>query len=225
VSQGIYVSHTTAWAPGLITTEDWKQWAHGRKQIEISKDAPKLEYTDSLFRRRLSQISRMTIQVIHDELEKSECSKSIKQVFISCRGELAREFSVSKTLIEEKAVQPASFSLSVFNTPIALATLAFKLPGGYSVIFPSRGKFRDAFAGACAPVLSGSEKQIMLVYADEFVIEEYSGLHGAECIPLAFAAVLSAESGNGVHLADLTAVPQEPASYLKEIILEDISFQ
>jgi hypothetical protein len=220
----IFVSHITAWAPGVFTPADWKQWAAGKKRIEFLKDAPKLEYTDPLFRRRLSQISRMTIQVVHDELEISNCSRDIKQVFISCRGEIAREFSVSKMLLEEKSVLPASFSLSVFNTPIALATQAFGLKSGYTVLFPSKGNYRDAFAGACAPVLSGNEKHIMLVYADELPAGEYRTLGTENCIPFAFAAVLSSEAGTGVHLPDIAKVPQEPASFLKQIILKDTSF-
>ncbi len=224
MSGGICVSHTTAWAPGLVTPDDWKQWARGGKEIARTNDAPKLEYTDPLFRRRLSQISRMTIQVVHDELEKSNCGRTIRQVFVSCRGELAREFSVSKMLIEDKAVLPASFSLSVFNTPIALATLAFALHGGYTVMFPSKGNFRGAFAGACAPVLSGSEEQIMLVYADELPVEEYSGLRTENCVPFAFAALISAEPGTGISLTDMEDVPQEPATFLKQIILKDTSF-
>jgi hypothetical protein len=223
LSNGIFISHITAWAPGLVTSADWKQWAHNERQIALSKDAPKLEYTDSLFRRRLSQISKMTIQVVHDELEKSSCSKDIKQIFISCRGEIAREFSVSKMLIEEKMTLPASFSLSVFNTPIALATLAFKLTGGYSVIFPSKGNFRDAFAAACAPVLSGKEKEIMLIYSDELPPEEYSSLTTAEYKPFAFAAILS-DSGNGVHIPAVENTPESPAAFLKDIILKDASF-
>jgi hypothetical protein len=224
VSAGIFVSHITAWAPGLFTSADWKQWAAGEKEIEFSKDAPKLEYTDPLFRRRLSQISRMTVQVVHDELEKSNCSRDIKQVFISCRGEIVREFSVSKMLLEEKTVLPASFSLSVFNTPIALATLAFGLKGGYTVLFPSKGNYRDAFAGACAPVLSGKEKHIMLVYSDELPAGEYRSLGTESCIPFAFAAVLSAEAGTGVYLSDIGEIPRKPASFLKQIILKDASF-
>jgi hypothetical protein len=223
VAADIYVSYTTAWAPGLVTSCDWKLWAHGEKKIELSKDAPKLEYTDSLFRRRLSQISRMTIQVIHDELEKSNCSRKIKQVFISCRGEIVREFSISKMLIEEKNILPAAFSLSVFNTPIALATQVFKLQGGYTVILPSKGNFCSAFAGACIPILSGSEEYIMIVYADELPVEEYRELHIEKCIPFAFAAVLSAASETGVHLSDIADVPQEPVSFLKQIILKDTS--
>ena len=219
----IIVSDMTAWAPGLVSNDDWKKWAHGEKSIEKTNGTPKLEYTDALFRRRLSQISKMTIQVVHDVLEKSQCPKDTPQTFISCSGELAREFAVSKTIVEEKSVMPASFSLSVFNTPIALASIALKLHGGYSAVFPSKGNFRSAFEAACAPVLSGTEKAAILVYADELPSEAYTSLGTENFEPFAFAAVLSL-SKSGVRISDISAVPETAANFLKDTILEDTSF-
>ena len=219
----IVVSNTTAWAPGLVSNDDWKKWAHGEKSIEKTNGTPKLEYVDAIFRRRFSQISKMTIQVVHDVLEKSQCGKDTPQVFISHRGELAREFAVSKMIVEEKEVMPASFSLSVFNTPIALASISLGLHGGYSAVFPSKGNFRSAFEGACASVLSGTETEVVLAYADELAPEAYKSLDAGNCDPFAFAAVLSL-SGNGVRISDVSAVSETAADFLKDIILKDTSF-
>ncbi|MBP3710787.1 MAG: beta-ketoacyl synthase chain length factor [Treponema sp.] len=229
----VTVSHIAAWAPGITSADDWKKWATGELHIACTKDAPKLEYTDMLFRRRLSQISKMTVQVVHDVLERAPHAKTLKQVFISCRGELAREFSVSKTLVEEHAILPANFSLSVFNTPIALATIALGLRGGYSVIYPSKGDFCAAFQGACAPLFAGSENKILLVYADEFAPEEYSAFGTASYEPLAFAAILSREgneagstsacmcASTNAHSTDTSATSTNDAT----ITLHDISVE
>ena len=68
----LYLSHISPWAPGLLDNkENWQKWAKGESgvQIEQTKDSPKLEYTDPLFRRRLSQISKMTIHTIHNLIE------------------------------------------------------------------------------------------------------------------------------------------------------------
>ena len=62
----IYISGITKWAPGLTDDENlWQSWLAGDAQIEQIKESPKLEYTDPLFRRRLSQITKMTVHVIH----------------------------------------------------------------------------------------------------------------------------------------------------------------
>lgn len=215
-----YISNVTAWAPGL--TDDisaWKEWANDNAVIEQIKESPKLEYTDPLFRRRLSQITKMTVHVVHSLLEKTNINKETKIVFVSLRGEIEREFTINKGLIEDGMILPAGFSLSVFNTPISSATLAFGLKGGYSVIYPSKNNFADAFKTAVAPVLAGTEKEIIFVYADELVPELYQDKRPEENIPLAFACVISSESKeNGIEFDDFTNLEKSPSKFLKYLL-------
>jgi hypothetical protein len=197
--------------------DDWKLWASGHKDILAEKTKPALEFTTSIFRRRLSQISRMTIQVVHDLVEKTDCSRNTKMVFISERGEITQEFNINKTLIEENIVMPAAFSLSVFNAPIALASIVMKMTGGYSAVYPSDSNFYDGFAAAAATVLSGRDSQVMLVYADELVPEEYGALCPPDAVPFAFAALLSEFSEELHRTVTVDAVPSTPQQFLKSI--------
>lgn len=209
---GIFVSKPVMWAPGV--EENSEKWLKGEVMIEKSTSAPKLEYTDPLFRRRLSQISKMTVHVVHELLEKEGFDKDTKLVFVSLRGEIAREFSINKGIINENMILPAGFSLSVFNTPIALATIAFGLTGGYSAVYPSNGDFSSALETAIAPVLCGDEEKIVLVYGDELVPECY----GVDSIPLAFAAVVSAEkTENLVKIDDFESI-KSPSAFLKRLL-------
>lgn len=195
--QKIFVSNICSWMP----------------PNENLSATPKLEFTDAIFRRRLSDLSKMTIQVVHDFFQ-TGIDRGIKIIFSSKRGEIAREFKINKTLIQDGEILPASFSLSVFNAPIALATIAENLRGGYSAIYPSQGKFSDAILAAVAPILCGREKQIAFVYAEEFVPEFYEGIFHEENYPLAFAALLSDSSQNAnldvqFNLENLPKTPQE----------------
>lgn len=215
-----FISELTMWAPGLTDDDSaWKNWADNKAEIEQIKDSPKLEYTDPLFRRRLSQITKMTVHVVHNLLEKTNINKETKIIFTSLRGEIARELSINKAFIEDGTILPAGFSLSVFNTPISSATLAFGLKGGYSVVYPSKSNFADALKTAVAPVLAGTEKEIIFVYADELVPEEYGDKRPEENIPLAFACVISAENKPGsVTFSDFTKVEKSPVQFLKNLI-------
>ena len=124
----LYISDISKWAPGLADDENlWQKWARGDAQTKIEqiKESPKLEYTDPLFRRRLSQITKMTVHVIHKLLEKANISPETKLVFISLRGEIEREFTINKGIIEDGMILPAGFSLSVFNTPISSFTAGY----------------------------------------------------------------------------------------------------
>ena len=82
----LYLSHISPWAPGLLDDkENWQKWTKGESdvQIEQTKDSPKLEYTDPLFRRRLSQISKMTMHKIQILLIKKQ-----KLFFVRCVAKL-----------------------------------------------------------------------------------------------------------------------------------------
>ena len=207
----LYATKPACWAPGLDGDAAWKDWLEGRRAIERTDAQPPLSFTPPLFRRRLSQLSRMTVQVVHDALELAGLGAvpektgtaavggssatgiaGLKQSFVSFRGELARQLSINRTLITEQDVLPASFSLSVFNTPMALASIACGLTGGYSVLFPPADAFYDGFFAACAPLLCGEEDRLLFVYADEAVPAEYAAFCPDDADPLAFATVLSA---------------------------------
>ena len=93
----VYVTRLSAWAPGIESSGDWDEWALEKREISRGGKGPDISFTDSMFRRRLSQISKMTVQVIHDLMPLAEDTKI---VFISFRGELSRQFQINKMLIE-----------------------------------------------------------------------------------------------------------------------------
>lgn len=218
--RNLYISNIVAWAPGLASDKAlWTEWANNNAAIELTNESPKLEYTDPLFRRRLSQITKMTVHVIHGVLEESHISKETKLVFMSLRGEIARTFTVTKGLVQDNMILPAGFSLSVFNTPVSSATLAFGLKGGYSVIYPSKSDFSQALKAACAPVLAGSEKELILAYADELVPEAYGDKRPAENIPLAYAFVVSSEKKeNCICIEDFSDAGKSPVDFLRFLL-------
>jgi hypothetical protein len=210
----LYLTRFSAWAPEMENLAHWDEWAHGNRQISASSKSPDISFTDSMFRRRLSQLSKMTVQVIHDILPLQEDSKIF---FLSFRGELSRQFQINKMLIEEKALMPAAFSLSVFNAPAALASIAFGLKGGYSAIFPGRNSFFSGFAAARAALLSSNAQELAFVYADEQPPPEYG--HFLNEVPFAFALLLNRESYPGSVPLFSLGENDSPADFLKNLLL------
>jgi hypothetical protein len=227
-----YAARFAAWAPGFTGIEDWKAWARGERAIPQTTESPALEYTDPLYRRRLSQVSRMTIQVIHDVLP---VEADTRLVFVSFRGELARQFSINRMLAEDGDIKPAAFSLSVFNTPPASAAIALNLEAGYTAVYPGNGSFRTGLMAALAPVVSGAVREILLVYADELCPGEYGaaagGYAGSQgppdartpvCVqpwaPFAFAALLGRGS-SGTPVAISGGEAATPEAFLKYLLL------
>lgn len=186
-------------------------------------EMPKLEYVDALFRRRLSQITRMTIESVHSLVENEPENAGLKLCFASCRGEIARQLKINKGLVEDADVMPAQFSLSVFNTPPAATTIALGMKAGYTAIYPGNDDFASAVISAASSVLADSEK-VIFAYADEKIPEEYAACkgYGTE-LPLAFACVISSEkTSDSVEislekeaLSKIAGSPKEFLAYLK----------
>jgi hypothetical protein len=197
--KNVYVSRFASWAPGLDSPADWEEWARGAKEITASGESPALDFAEAphlklapkefaLFKRRQSQISRMTIHVLHAIMPVGE---NVKTVFVSFRGEITQQFKINKMLIEEGDISPSAFSQSVFNTPPALAAIALGLEAGYSSVYPGNSRFETGFQAAAASLLSANSGELVLVYADELCPAEYGDLCPQPNRPLAFAALLS----------------------------------
>jgi hypothetical protein len=171
-----------------------------------------------MFRRRLSQISKMTIQVVHDLLPVKD---DTKMIFLSLRGELSKQYSINRMVIEDNALMPAAFSLSVFNAPIALASMALSLKGGYSAIYPGRNSFASGFTAAQAALEQGTNDELVLVYADEAVLPEYAGTHADGFFPFAFGILLRRTPGAGsVLFSSFQEYKDSPENFLKHLFLK-----
>ena len=204
----IYISKPVYWAP------------------EERTDAPAISFTPPLFRRRLSQLCKMVIQAVHDIIEETDCG-DIKQTFVSTYGDIKRQLDVSRQTLVDKEILPASFSYSVFNAPIALASLACKLKSGYSVLFPAENEFKDAVITASSPVLCGDEKAQIFVFGNELIPEEYKGCYAATAPdgtdlnePFVFAFVMSGEKTEACSReVDFAKIDlSSPQAFLKEIL-------
>ena len=225
----VYASRLSFWAPGLAAPGDWDEWAAGKREIAMSGENPALDFSDTgklalqakefaLLKRRLSQISRMTIHVLHELLSPAD---NVKTVFVSFRGEIQQQFKINRMLIEDGELSPAAFSQSVFNTPPAQASIALGLTAGYTAVYPPEGRFDIGFQAAAAPLLSGETEAIALAYADELCPGEYKP---RECYaPLAFAVLLKTE-GPGIPISENhPAVSTGPEEFLKYLYLNRIS--
>ncbi|MCL2443143.1 MAG: beta-ketoacyl synthase chain length factor [Treponema sp.] len=221
----VYISRFSAWAPGIENTNEWEEWALGKREINIGPESPALSFTDPMFRRRLSQISKMTIQVVHDLLPAAEDTKIL---FLSFRGELTHQFKLNKMFIEDNEIKPAAFSISVFNAPAALASMAFSLKGGYSAIYPGGNSLTIGLSLAEAAFLNGESEELIFVYADEVIPNEYKDIFSGTHLPLAFGFVLvrkpdSSDLNPAIQFSALKEKIDTPEEFLKRLILSKLS--
>lgn len=195
--KNLRATYLSCYAPSLLNhIPSWKEWAAGNRTIPDEDESPKLEFTSPLFRRRLSQLTKMTVQTVHDTLEKAgrlQDTGDLKIFFAGNSGEISREFQINSQLIQDQEILPASFSLSVFNAAPAQATLALKMHGGYTAAYASKGNFSDSLMSAAAAVLCGDEKEILFVWSQEKIPQEYGSLKPEHSEPFSFAFILDAK--------------------------------
>jgi hypothetical protein len=216
----LYVSRFSAWAPGLDSLGAWREWAAANREIPGAGEGPALGFTEPLFRRRLSLVSRMTIQVLHDLLPPGEDPKIL---FFSFRGEITQQLRINQGLIEEHTVRPAIFSLSVFNAPAALAAIALNLRAGYSAIYPGEGRFMTGLMTAAAPVAAGEAERMAMVYADESAPEAYGPLRPRENGSLALGAILSSRGSKGALPLE-AADGASPGDFLRSLLRREVPY-
>lgn len=154
--------------------------------------SPALDYVSPLVKRRLSQLARMTIEVVHNVLP---IAPDAGIVFVSANGETSRQLQVDRMFIEDGEILPAPFSLSVFNASPAMATIALGIKNGYNAIYPADNLFREGLIYAAAPVLCGEAESVILVYADQLLPPEYQAIAEKKdnITPYAAAYVISSK--------------------------------
>ena len=199
----------------------WKEWAKGKREIPEVSDSPSLDFMPPLFRRRLSQLTKMTVHTVHHVIEESG-KKELKIFSAGNYGEINREFQINEQLVKDNDILPATFSLSVFNTPAAQATLACKIHSGYTAAFGSKGSFYDSLAAAVSIILSGDEKEILFTWGNEKLPDEYTSHNGEKSVPLCFSLILSSEKNEKAFSFDAGDFKNQGAEdFIKKIINEN----
>lgn len=198
------------------------KWAYWAPPSDNQAASPPLDYVPPLFKRRLSQLTRMTIEVVHQVLDAAPESGL---VFVSSGGESARQLQVDRMLIEDGGILPAPFSLSVFNASPAMATIALGMKGGYTALFPASDLFQEGLAHGAAPIMAGETESAILVFADQQLPAEYNGIAAPEdkIPPYAAAFVLSSVKQTGGVAITLNPTAEDirqsvPYSSLEELI-------
>jgi hypothetical protein len=146
-----------------------------------------------MFKRRLSQLSRMVLHTIH---EVAGGRNDVKITFCSVYGETAQQYSISKEILEKGTVSPAKFGQSVFNIPVALSTILEKNSAGYTAVCAGEKSFEEGLRD-CVSALKAGDRERIFVYGDEMLPNEFQTLAGTKNKPCSLALLLSAEQSSG----------------------------
>jgi hypothetical protein len=189
-----HVMAWSAWAPGVESPSQWTEWAAGVRGIQRTDAAPPLGHLPSLFKRRLSQVTRMVLHVGH---ELCAGRKDVKTVFASEYGEISQQIKLTTSLVESGQVAPSAFSLSVFNAPVALLSMAEKNTERAAALHAGPSSFEAALWDAVATLEHHGDPKIMMVVADEMIPPPFDELSSPRNVPYALGLLLCRDGDAG----------------------------
>jgi hypothetical protein len=213
-----------AWAPGLETGQAQEAWGRGEKKIRTGPETPPLDFLPPLFRRRLSQLSKMVLYVGHTLMQ---TEKQLPCIFASHYGEINKQYMISKGLIDTQEIHPATFSLSVFNTPVFLLSIAEGNKDTGSALYAGADGLSVAFLEMLGFLESRNDCECMVLFADEHLPPTYQALFSSIPEPYALGMVFSKNAAAGsipctidIDKTDDALSPTHPLSLLRWLVTE-----
>ncbi|MDR8525497.1 beta-ketoacyl synthase chain length factor [Shewanella fidelis] len=198
-----------AWSPQYQQAADWLHWqSEATEDAAPSSVAPKLAHVPAMQRRRLSKLTKIVLEAVHQCAPKPQC----RSIFASQHGEINRTIDLLNNIVEGEALSPTGFSQSVHNTASGIFSIFNGNRAASTSIAAGSNTFSQAFIEAYAQLHSNPEP-LLLVYADEPVPQVYSQFASQPEWPIAIAFVLAPADINQDKVATLklSAQPQADA--------------
>ncbi len=183
---GFSIINWDAWAPGVVNHDQWKEWA--KDKISISADystTPPIDNIQPMQARRLSNLTKMSLKVALACTKKGE---NIESVFASRYGEWTQTLKLLRSISDKEDVSPAGFSMSVHNTAGGIYSIINENTAAYSAIAGCSATFEAALIEALGRLQT--QKNVLLVVAEEAIPPIYEGIFPEPVVPYAVGLLL-----------------------------------
>ena len=203
------ISSFHLWAPGMSEKEDW---ING-KAIEDSAESPTLTFLSPIKIRRLGQLERMTT------LSVWKLGRNADALFFSSVwGSVGTQLKLNTMYAESGELTPALFSHSVFNSPVAEATILLSSHMPYSTIYPGKNDvIRTLINVSRSAIESGRRDSVIAIYAEEYMPLEYRSCIKEEDLMKPMCIAVKLEKGDGTKIPDCALYsPSSLSKYLVE---------
>ncbi len=189
----IELTQWAAWAPGIVTREDWEAWARAPQPL-VGGGAPEVSFMPALHRRRCDALSRAVLAVAHECCPEPLLS-SVASVFATRHGPFSTTVALLEDLATGSPLSPARFTHSVHNAPSGLFSIWAKNPWPSSTVAGGAETFACGFLEAVTMLHREAGRPVLLVVADEVVPDPFQAL--AERLDSTYAVALLLGDGQG----------------------------
>ena len=169
----------------------------------LETKAPVLDWVPAMQRRRLSDFAKMALHVAQQAATNAH-SEMLPVVYATRHGDFHRTSKILKDLAAGDALSPTSFGLSVHNAVIGLYSILTNNQAKMSTISAGANTVLMALVEAYSQLVANQLDEIMLVYCDQALPDDYKKYEKSPAIDLSFACILRLE-GEG---QSLTLSPQ-----------------
>lgn len=191
------ITKINAWAPGVTSDEEWLEWSQNKRDIIENTDTPALKHLPPTARRRISQLSKMVLEVGH-QLSLDKKQRPI--IFVSQMGEINKQNQITRGLLDDGEVRPAAFSLSVFNTPTSLLSIHEKNSSEQIILYPGENSIFNALFTLISEIKTNSNKEFLIIFADESLPEDYKTFKKEGYLPYCFGLIISSNINNSAKV-------------------------
>lgn len=187
----LYISHWAGWKP------------------DSANETPDIRFLPALLRRRLDRLGRMTLHAAWKCLQSAgyvdSATVSLPTIFATRHGDVVRTRQLLSDLAHNEALSPTAFSLSVHNSIAGLYSIARKDTAATTVISAGIDTLPQALLEAAGSFAIGSQtresqagephNEILLVYADDAIPDDYDAYLPQPQPCLALALLLRSDNG------------------------------
>lgn len=179
-----------AWAPGLGTEEQWREWFRQPFMPE-GQAQPDLSFLPAMQRRRLSPLARMAF---HVAWPLAEAFGKQPVVFCSRHGETPRNLGLLTELGKGEDLSPTHFSLSVHNAIIGLWSI-FREDTSEMTALAANGNGLELAVMEAVLMLQAGAASVLVVLAEDEQPQLYRPW--ISDVPFAHALALRIVPGDG----------------------------
>ena len=194
-------------APGLSTSEQWRDWCLNPTPLPDSKISADLSSITPILRRRFSELGKTALSSILPLMQEGE---KIPSVFASRHGDTKLTLSLLETIALEQDVSPTKFSLAVHNAVSGLFSIARNDTSAMTSIAAKEGLFIQGLLESAGQLLDYD--RVLCVIHDVPLPDEYRQYMSTPAHPYAIAIILNRSKGLTIQLdsSDTAFVDDQP---------------
>lgn len=158
------VAAHAAWAPNLVTNQEWIAWAKSPFVIEGNNE-PGVSEMPSMLRRRAGFLGKMALEVAYQCLGGQENNlRDIPTIFCSRHGDVSRALEQLINVVKNEPLSPTNFGLTVHNATAGLFSIARKDQANHLALSAGLCTIEHGVIEACSLLADGAASVLLVSY-------------------------------------------------------------